>query len=164
MKFRNIAPFISFILFILAFFYALKNPTDFSRHSLKTIPIATMDIPSIANSSPIQFPINKTYIITVFSSWCKSCSEEHKQLMKFAKARPDIPMYGLVWQDTTDNTKSFLQALGNPYKEVGTITDAQALSMGLMGVPEIFVMTDNNKVLYHSYGAITSLRLERAVQ
>jgi|GEM_PF-4615541 len=164
MKFKDIAPLTVFVCFICLFIFALNSPSPSIPKTNVNIDFSTLPIHSIDTGAPITFPTNQLYIVNVFSSWCQSCKLENKQLLEFSALRPDIPIYGLLWMDSTDNGKGFLKTMGNPYKEVAAITDFEAINLGVTGIPEIFIVGNNNKVLYHIRGGISAKRLNYAIQ
>jgi len=99
-------------------------------------------------------PGDKPIAVNLFASWCAPCAIEHPLLLELEKAHPD-QIYGLLYEDTPEKGRAFLERLGNPYKAVGMDTDGQGgLDFGLTGVPETFVISPAGKIILHIRGPL----------
>lgn len=156
-------PFIVFVCFIGMFVVALRQPPYATDKAPSPIDFSALEFKSINTGASIAPPTRGIYIISLFASWCQGCRIENTQLIAFSRARPDIPIYGLLWMDSMKNGAKFLQSLGNPYKDVAIISDVEAVSLGATGIPEIFIV-ENNKLIYHMRGEISAKRLNYAIQ
>ena len=86
----------------------------------------------------------KFYLVNIWASWCIPCREEHNFLMELNKIE-NLEIIGINYKDKTDNAKSFLNELKNPYDLIildknGTIS----IEWGAYGVPETFLISDKN--------------------
>ena len=90
------------------------------------------------------FAKKKFYLVNIWASWCIPCREEHNFLMKLNKIQ-NLEIIGINYKDKTNNAKSFLNELKNPYDLIildknGTIS----IEWGAYGVPETFLIYDKN--------------------
>lgn len=109
-------------------------------------PELNYDFSQTAKSEPI--------IVNLFASWCGPCLLEHPLLLSLEERHPD-QMYGLLYKDTADNGRAFLERLGNPYTAVTMDPSGQGgLDFGLTGVPETFVISPEGKILLHVRGPL----------
>jgi cytochrome c biogenesis protein CcmG/thiol:disulfide interchange protein DsbE len=74
-------------------------------------------------------------------------------------------MIGIAFQDRPEELKAFFKAEGSPYKHVTFDTTGKlALSFGLRGVPEIFLIrVKDGAVLYHHLGVFTQYNMEHTL-
>lgn len=94
-------------------------------------------------------------LVNVFGSWCVACNVEHPVLMEIAK-RKDVNLIGIDWRDERDNAKRWLAKRGNPYSKV--IFDNEsvlAITLGVTGAPESFIIDKVGNIRYKHVGVIT---------
>lgn len=99
-------------------------------------------------------------IINVFASWCYSCLQEHKFLFKLSKEK-GFKLIGINYKDNLDNATAWLKQHGNPYDLV--LFDAEgALSfdLGVYGVPETFIVDNQQIILGRISGALNTDKIE----
>ena len=85
-------------------------------------------------------------LVNVFASWCAPCRVEAPALMKL-KA-DGVPVVGVAWRDKPQDTRSFLNELGDPYSVVVTDQGGRAgVDLGITGVPETFLVDGQGKVV-----------------
>jgi cytochrome c biogenesis protein CcmG/thiol:disulfide interchange protein DsbE len=97
---------------------------------------------------------NRYTIINLFASWCTTCLEEHRNLMKI-KNKKDVDFYGIAWNDYSDNVKKFLQTHGNPYDRV--FLDGKnefGRLIALKAIPETLVINQDGLIILRIQGAI----------
>ena len=92
------------------------------------------------------FAEKKFYLVNIWASWCIPCREEHSFLMELNKIE-NLKIIGINYKDKTNNAKSFLNELKNPYDLIildknGTIS----IEWGAYGVPETFLIYDKNVI------------------
>ena len=90
------------------------------------------------------FAEKKFYLVNIWASWCIPCREEHSFLMELNRIE-NLEIIGINYKDKTNNAKSFLNELKNPYDLIildknGTIS----IEWGAYGVPETFLIYDKN--------------------
>lgn len=105
--------------------------------------------------SKLAADINRPIAINLFASWCAPCRVEHPLLMQLEQSHPD-QLYGVLYEDASENGRAFLSEFGNPFKAVvlDPIGDG-GLDFGLTGVPETFIIGTNGQILLHVRGVIT---------
>jgi len=115
--------------------------------------VAFFDMPVVVGNAPRFTPHiwqEKIIVLNFFASWCQPCIAEHPALMKLAQSGK-VEIYGVSWKDSKDKTIEWLRARGNPYQMVGLdISGKSAIVLGIIGVPETYVI-DNKGVVRYSY-------------
>lgn len=106
----------------------------------------------------LTYPIESgPHIVNVFASWCASCAVEHTLLMELHD-QYKVRMHGIVWRDSREKGKKWLEKRGNPYVTVGLDEsgDAAAFLLGVTGTPETLVLDANGQILYRQRGPLTA--------
>jgi cytochrome c biogenesis protein CcmG/thiol:disulfide interchange protein DsbE len=95
-------------------------------------------------------------LVNVFAAWCTSCRAEHPLLMDLS-ARPGmVPIYGIDFRDNPGAGEVYLRRLGDPYAASGEDRSGDvALSFGLTGVPETYLVDADGRIRYRHIGPIT---------
>ncbi len=150
---NKILPFSVIIIFgiiFLIFFKGLEDSKiytpDFDKK--KKIPVFnTKDFFSGENmKSSSIFEFDKIYLLNIWSSWCVPCRQEHPFLMSL-NSEKKVNIIGMNYKDNINNAKSFLNELGNPYKEIFIDIDGTiAIEWGAYGVPESFLIYNNEVI------------------
>lgn len=103
----------------------------------------------------------KITLVHFFASWCGVCEAENANLVKLAKLNV-APIYGIVWKDTRDTMKKWLDSHDNPYHAIAIDeTGSTAIAFGLRGVPETFVVDGKGKIRYHKIGFMDGEEIEQ---
>ena len=94
------------------------------------------------------------YLINIWSSWCEPCKDESDKLLKL-KNDTTIMMIGINYKDKKKNALNFLKLYGDPFDrnfidKRGTIS----INFGAYGVPETFLINQDNKVLKKYIGPL----------
>tara|TARA_B100000575_G_C22844709_1_gene494814 strand:+ start:88 stop:630 length:543 start_codon:yes stop_codon:yes gene_type:complete len=94
------------------------------------------------------------YLINIWSSWCEPCKDESDKLLELKKDT-SIMMIGINYKDKKKSALDFLRLYGDPFDEIfidkqGTIS----INFGAYGVPETFLINDENKVLKKYVGPL----------
>ena len=147
---NKILPIVFSLIFIIIFILFYKGLQDTSIYTPKSkikdkVPVFSVNLfnsDKIISSSEL-FKSDKFYLLNIWSSWCVPCRKEHPLLMELS-LRENIELIGLNYKDKNKNANSFLNELGNPYKEI--IFDKEgiyAIEWGAYGVPETFIIYNN---------------------
>ena len=94
------------------------------------------------------------YLINIWSSWCEPCKEENEYLLELKNNTP-IMMIGINYKDKKKNALNFLKLYGDPFEQI--FVDKQGLisiNFGAYGVPETFLINNDNKVLKKYIGPL----------
>ena len=95
-------------------------------------------------------------IVNFWASWCLPCEVEHPILMSLKKDS-DIKIIGINYKDKREDADSFLTNEGNPYHVILYDIDGSfGIEMGIIGVPETFIVTDDGKIIYRHVGPLSS--------
>ncbi len=98
----------------------------------------------------------QVWLLNVWASWCTSCRKEHPLLLDFSK-RGTVPIVGFNYQDQREAGLATLTNHGNPYQV--TVFDADGrvgMDLGVIGVPETFVIDKQGRIRLKITGPITA--------
>ncbi|WND03071.1 DsbE family thiol:disulfide interchange protein [Temperatibacter marinus] len=111
-----------------------------------------------------DFQISKPIVVNFFASWCIPCRAEHDNLMKLA-AMNKITLYGIAHKDKPQDSRKFLDQLGNPYDRIGVDLDGfqASIDFGISGVPETFIINGKGIITYRHWGPIIGDQLTTEV-
>jgi cytochrome c biogenesis protein CcmG/thiol:disulfide interchange protein DsbE len=110
---------------------------------------------STSGFGPKDLAAGHVTIVNVFASWCVPCRAEAPQLAQLGRAR-GVQLYGLVWKDTRQKARAFLDDVGNPYARIGFDGDGRAgIEWGVYGVPETYIIDRHGVVRERFVGPIT---------
>ena len=155
-----VLPLIIFILLLSAFFYLLvidRNPSEIPSNLLNK------NVPTFETNTLLK---NKKFIsknefgkeitlVNFFATWCKPCLNEHKYIKLFSDEKK-LRVIGVNYKDKPNNTKKWLEKLGNPYSEVLLDKNGNiGIDWGVYGIPETFVINSEGVIKYRHVGAIT---------
>ena len=157
-------------LFVIFFFYYSLQKQD--QNSIRvTAPIAVgKQLPVIEYADTVyngavfsgfaksDLQLNEISVLNIWASWCTPCRAEHEILMKIKDL--DIPLYGINYRDKLENAVKFLDELGNPFTGIGFDFDGvSAITLGVYGIPETYVIDSNGVVLKRHIGPLTTKEL-----
>jgi cytochrome c biogenesis protein CcmG/thiol:disulfide interchange protein DsbE len=96
----------------------------------------------------------RPHLINLFASWCTPCRAEHPQLM--ALEDDGVSIIGVAYKDRPEATRGFLHELGDPFAAVAQDPDGRfGLELGVVGVPETFVIGADGRVRAVHRGPLT---------
>ena len=104
--------------------------------------------------------INKKTIINVWASWCLECEREHSYLIGLSENK-EFDLVGINYKDQGDDARGWLGMRGNPYRII--ISDQSgdlALDLGVYGVPETYIIDENQTILFKHIGPINNTIIE----
>lgn len=101
-------------------------------------------------------------LVNYFASWCAPCRAEAPALGLLSKR---IDIVGIAYKDRLEDTNKFLAEYGNPFRAIMVDKDGMAaISWGVYGVPETFILNENGTVLFRHAGPITRAVLEQDIE
>lgn len=104
-------------------------------------------------------------VLNFWATWCGPCYEEHPTLVANARAmQPNVQFLGVVFQDTEEKIRKFLNERGNAYPTVVDDEGKTAIAYGVAGVPETFFLDKNGTIVAKYVGPLDSDRLQGFVQ
>lgn len=143
----------------------LSGDTGTSPSPLIGAPSPVVTLPLLAGSGEliIPDPEARVTIVNFFASWCLECRVEHADLLAVADAfsGAGVRLIQVAYQDRTSDAIAFLNEMGvSPL--IGYASDPRsraAISFGVFGVPETYLIGPDGKVAERITGPSTALRL-----
>ena len=158
---KSIFSLIILVLLILSFFvfkFALQKEKIYSPKVTENQISTNFEVIDLIEEKKINFNqilVGKNfYLINIWSSWCEPCKDESDKLLEL-KNDTSIMMIGINYKDKKKNALNFLKSYGNPFDQIfidkqGTIS----INFGAYGVPETFLVNEDNKVLKKYIGPL----------
>ena len=158
---KSIFSLIILILLIISFFvfkFALQKEKIYSPKMSENQIFTDFEVVELINGKQINFNKvlfgKKFYLINIWSSWCEPCKDESDKLLEL-KNDTSIMMIGINYKDKKKNALNFLKLHGDPFDQIfidkqGTIS----INFGAYGVPETFLVNENNQVLKKYIGPL----------
>jgi cytochrome c biogenesis protein CcmG/thiol:disulfide interchange protein DsbE len=105
----------------------------------------------------------RPHVINMFASWCTPCRAEHPQLM--ALQASGVEIVGVAYKDRPEASARFLSDLGNPFSAVAMDPEGRfGLELGLVGVPETFVIGADGTIRAVHRGPLTREAIEETIR
>ena len=101
-------------------------------------------------------------VVNFWASWCLECRVEHSDLSLVASmyAAKGVKFYGVLYSDTEANGRSWIREMGGQaYPALIDDRSRTAISYGLYGVPETFIIDQQGRVVHKQIGPITAEKL-----
>ncbi|NOJ82789.1 TlpA family protein disulfide reductase [Myxococcus xanthus] len=104
-------------------------------------------------------------VINFWASWCSPCRVEHPVLEWGARQYGSQAVFlGVVFQDTDDNARGFLQQYGASFPQLVDPRSRMALDYGVAGVPETYFIDPNGIIRGKHVGPIDPQTLALRIQ
>ncbi len=114
-------------------------------------PVAGVDKPGLATADLTKGGVT---VVNVFASWCGPCRSEAPQLGELA--RRGVHLVGIAYKDKPQDTRRFLNQLGDPYARIGADEDGRVgIDFGVYGVPETYVVDGQGVIQAKIVGPLT---------
>lgn len=126
--------------------------------------LPVMDEPDTVRLADLR---GNVVVLNFWASWCLECRHEHSDLSMAARMfEPHgVRFFGVLYNDTPTNGRAWIREMGGQYYpslvDEGSRT---AVSYGLYGVPETFIIDQNGTVVHKQIGPITMSRLAALIQ
>jgi cytochrome c biogenesis protein CcmG/thiol:disulfide interchange protein DsbE len=70
---------------------------------------------------------------------------------------PGVTLDGIAYKDKPEETRRFLESLGNPFGHIGVDRNGTtAIDFGVYGVPETYVVDATGHIRYRHVGPLTA--------
>ena len=158
---KSIFSLIILILLIISFFvfkFALEKEKIYSPKITDNQINIDFEVTDLVEEKKINFNqilVGKNfYLINIWSSWCEPCKDESDKLLQL-KNDTSVMMIGINYKDKKKNALNFLKLYGDPFEQI--FVDKQGLisiNFGAYGVPETFLINNDNKVLKKYIGPL----------
>jgi cytochrome c biogenesis protein CcmG, thiol:disulfide interchange protein DsbE len=105
-------------------------------------------------------------VLNFWASWCLECRHEHGDLSIAAEmfGPRGVKFYGILYNDTPANGRAWIREMGGQsYPALVDTGSRTAVSYGLYGVPETFIIDRNGIVVHKQIGPITLTRLSELI-
>lgn len=145
----------------LLFFEGLKNDPKIIPSNLISKEIPKFKLPSFDNKSfeDSNLRTKDLKLVNFFASWCPPCKVEHSNLIELSQR---LKIFGIAKKDTVKNIKTWFSQMGNPYSKIGFDHDGMvSINWGVYGLPETFIINENQKIIYRHVGAITEKDMKK---
>ena len=158
---KSIFSLIILVLLISSFFifkFALQKEKIYSPNITDNQIFTDFEVIDLIEEKKINFDKvlfgKNFYLINIWSSWCEPCKDESEYLLEL-KNDTSIMMIGINYKDKKKNALNFLKLYGDPFDQIfidkqGTIS----INFGAYGVPETFLINEDNKVLKKYIGPL----------
>jgi cytochrome c biogenesis protein CcmG/thiol:disulfide interchange protein DsbE len=109
--------------------------------------------------------LNQFVVIDFFGSWCAPCHDEQGELVKFANEHahdPNVAMVGIMYRDKQADAQSFYRTTHATWPILND-DGTTAVSFGVTGVPETYVVDPNGEVVAKFEAGITAKALDQVL-
>lgn len=98
-------------------------------------------------------------VVNFWASWCIPCVQEHASLTAAARSNPNVTFMGVVYEDTVENAKGFLEQRGASYNQYEDNEGKAAIAFGVYGVPETFFINAQGMIVDKYVGPLDDLAI-----
>ena len=112
-------------------------------------PAPTFELPRLDGEgtvSSLDFA-GQYLVVNFWASWCVPCREENDDLLAAAARYDDVTFLGIVYQDTPEAARAFLEELGQGYDHATDPGSRTAIDYGVFGIPETFFIDRDGSVV-----------------
>lgn len=105
-------------------------------------------------------------VVNFFATWCVPCIREHPELVEFQRrhtAAGDAAVVSVVYDDRPATVREFFADNGGDWPVVLDPEGRVALSYGVAGVPESYLLAPDGTVLVKILGGVTADELDELV-
>jgi cytochrome c biogenesis protein CcmG/thiol:disulfide interchange protein DsbE len=129
-------------------------PSPLVGKPLPALAGATLDGEQFSSASLAGKPA----LINIWASWCTPCVAEHPLLLDAARRHADgLQLVGIVYQDTPEAARRFLDRYGNGgWPDLTDASGHLALDLGVIAPPETFFVDADGVVRYRHVGPLTA--------
>lgn len=104
-------------------------------------------------------------VVNFFATWCTPCIREHPELVEFEQRQgaEGATVISVVYDDRADDVAGFFEDNGGDWPVVLDPDGRTALSYGVSGIPESYVVGPDGTVVAKLIGGVTADDLVRVV-
>jgi cytochrome c biogenesis protein CcmG/thiol:disulfide interchange protein DsbE len=162
---RTVAIVVGIVLVALIALLATRKADDGQGITRSVVGTA---VPSVKGTTldgshfDVDSHIGQIVVIDFFGSWCAPCHAEQSELVKFQQEHrndPNVSMLGIMYRDKKSDALDFYKTTHATWPilpDDGTT----AISFGVTGVPETYVVDPNGRVVAKFEAGITASALD----
>jgi cytochrome c biogenesis protein CcmG/thiol:disulfide interchange protein DsbE len=159
-KLLFLLPVALFAVLVVAFAVGLRHDPHLVPSALINRPAPDFALPGLyesANGLTRNDLDGRVTLVNFFASWCAPCREEHRELMVLGRRLPGLTLDGVAYKDKPEESRRFLDRLGNPFSHIGVDRNGMAaIDFGVYGVPETYVLDATGHIRYRHVGPLTA--------
>jgi cytochrome c biogenesis protein CcmG, thiol:disulfide interchange protein DsbE len=159
-------PVALFAVLVTAFAIGLRHDPHLLPSALIDRPAPDFALPGLyegANGLSRKDLEGGVTLVNFFASWCAPCREEHSELMALTRL-PGVALDGIAYKDKPEDSRRFLDSLGNPYKRLGVDRKGTtAIDFGVYGVPETYVVDSTGHIRYRQVGPLSAEAVKETI-
>lgn len=137
-------------------FYALKHDPQVTPAAMVGKPLPDVALPALEDGRPMRLrtlAAGRPLVVNFFASWCAPCAVEAPQLN--ALAAQGVRIVGVAYKDKPENTRAFLDRMGDPFAARLVDADGRAgVEFGVTGVPETYLVGADGVILSKHAGPL----------
>ena len=118
----------------------------------------TFSLPSLEGGAPIDLADLRGQVVVVnfWASWCLECREEHPALLAAWDRYRDhgVVFVGVDFEDGARDAQAYAEEMGGDWPLVTDPGSRAAISFGVFGVPETYVVAPDGTVAAKRIGAV----------
>jgi cytochrome c biogenesis protein CcmG/thiol:disulfide interchange protein DsbE len=123
--------------------------------ALTTLDGEAVDLASLAG---------KPLVLNFWATWCQPCKLEHPNLLEGARRNPGVAFLGVLYGDTPEKAKRYLDRVGSAYPTLVDPGQRTAMDYGVGGVPETFFIDREGRIVKKLAQPLSATELQRQVE
>jgi cytochrome c biogenesis protein CcmG, thiol:disulfide interchange protein DsbE len=139
-------------------------PSPLPGRAAPDFELAVMDAQDTVRLSELR---GNVVVLNFWASWCLECRHEHSDLSLASQMfeSQGVRFFGVLYNDTETNGRAWIREMGGQsYPALLDVGSRTAVSYGLYGVPETFIIDRDGIVVHKQIGPITLSKLTALIQ